>query len=108
MKEREATREEAIEELKKQVESAWKDINEEFCFEIRKVGKLVVMPVANLTTVMDVLYKDSDGYTNSEGSTKDYIAALLLKPIIQQRNTLYVYYLRASLINFFVPLLYYS
>jgi hypothetical protein len=72
-----ATEKEAIEELRKQVTDAWKDINEE-CFFPTPVLVPLVMPILNLARAMDVIYKDEDGYTNSEDVLKDFVASLLL------------------------------
>ncbi|KAF7822835.1 (-)-germacrene D synthase-like [Senna tora] len=79
MKKHGVTKEETIEELKREVISGWKDINEE-CLGPTQVAKPLLMRVLNLCRVIDVLYTESDGYANSEGATKDYIAALLLNP----------------------------
>ncbi|KAI4356603.1 hypothetical protein L6164_000614 [Bauhinia variegata] len=80
MKEHGVQKQDAIDELKKQVTKAWKDVNEEF-LDPTHVPKPLLMVVLNLTRVMDVLYKDGDCYTHSHGSTKNYIKALLLNPV---------------------------
>ena len=80
MKQHNVTKQDAINELHRQVISAWKDINEE-CLNPTEVPKFLLMLVVNLTRVMDVLYKDGDCYTHSKGSTKDNIIALLLNPV---------------------------
>nr|QHU78612.1 monoterpene synthase [Albizia julibrissin] len=77
MKQHGVQRENAIEEFKRQVISAWKDINEEL-LEPLQVPRPLLMRILNLTRVMDVLYTDSDGYTDSTESTKHHIAALFL------------------------------
>ena len=64
MKQYKATEEEAIEDLWKQVISAWKDINEE-CLSPISVPMPLQMRVWNLTSVIDVVYKYEDGYTYS-------------------------------------------
>ncbi|KAF7822836.1 (-)-germacrene D synthase-like [Senna tora] len=79
MKEEGVRKEEAIEELKREVVSAWKDINEE-CLGLKEVARPLLMRVLNLSRIMDVLYTEADGYTNSQGATKEYIASLLLNP----------------------------
>ncbi|KAK7313004.1 hypothetical protein VNO77_37321 [Canavalia gladiata] len=79
MKQHGATKCEAVDELHKQITSAWKDINEEY-LDPTKVPRLLLTVVLNLSRVMDVLYKDADGYTHSNGSTKNNIATLLLNP----------------------------
>ncbi|KAK4286040.1 hypothetical protein QN277_002652 [Acacia crassicarpa] len=70
-------REIAIDEFKRQVVSAWKDINEQL-LEPLQVPRPLLMRILNLTRVMDVLYTDSDGYTDSAKSTKHHITALFL------------------------------
>ncbi|KAI4354667.1 hypothetical protein L6164_003514 [Bauhinia variegata] len=80
MKEHGVQKHEAIDELQKEVVKAWKDVNEEF-LDPTQVPKPLLMPVLNLTRVMDVLYKNEDCYTYSQGSTKNYIKALLLNPV---------------------------
>jgi hypothetical protein len=75
-----ATEEEAIEELQKQVTNAWKDINEE-CLYPTTVPMPLLMPSLNLARVIDVIYKDGDGYTNAGGVLKDCVASLLVDPV---------------------------
>ncbi|KAK7312995.1 hypothetical protein VNO77_37308 [Canavalia gladiata] len=76
MKQHGVTKQEAIDELYKQVTSAWKDINKEY-LNPTKVPRTLVTIILNLSRVMDVLYKDEDGYTHSDGSTKNDITTLL-------------------------------
>nr|QPL17962.1 terpene synthase [Lathyrus odoratus] len=75
------TREDAIEELSRQVTNAWKDITEEI-FDSIEVPKPLLMRVLNLSRVIHVLYKDEDCYTNSQGSTKNDIISILLDPCL--------------------------
>lgn len=74
--------EEVYEVLRKQVSDAWKDINQEFLIKSRSTA--VPMPVLervlNLTRAVDVIYKEDDGYTNSQ-KLKDYITTLLVNPL---------------------------
>ncbi|XP_060669959.1 probable terpene synthase 2 [Ziziphus jujuba] len=63
---------EACDALQEKVVEAWKDINEE-CLEPRDVPMPLIMRVVNLARVMDVLYKDGDGYTHAKGSTKKLV-----------------------------------
>ncbi|KAF3456075.1 hypothetical protein FNV43_RR00718 [Rhamnella rubrinervis] len=72
--------EEACDELRKQVVDAWKDINEE-CVEPRDVPMALLMRPVNLARVMDVFYKDGDGYTHAAGPMKTFISSLLVHPI---------------------------
>ncbi|KAK4576356.1 hypothetical protein RGQ29_027072 [Quercus rubra] len=75
-----ATEEDAINELRKQVTNAWKDINEE-CLYPTIVSKPIIMSILNLTRVMDVVYKDEDGYTNAGIVLKDFVTSLLVDPV---------------------------
>ncbi|KAK7825294.1 (-)-germacrene d synthase, partial [Quercus suber] len=76
-----ATEEDAINELRKQVANAWKDINEE-CLYPTIVSKPIIMSILNLTRVMDVVYKDEDGYTNAGIVLKDFVTSLLIDPAL--------------------------
>ncbi|XP_062162911.1 (-)-germacrene D synthase-like [Alnus glutinosa] len=75
-----AKEEEAIEELRTQVTDAWKDINEE-CLYPTTVPMPLVMPILNLARVIDVIYKDEDGYTNAGIVLEDFVASLLVEPV---------------------------
>uniref|UniRef100_A0A2N9IH01 Terpene synthase metal-binding domain-containing protein n=1 Tax=Fagus sylvatica TaxID=28930 RepID=A0A2N9IH01_FAGSY len=57
-------------ELKRQVDDAWKDINEE-CMRPTVVPMPLLMRVLNLARVIDVIYKESDGYTHVGKEMKD-------------------------------------
>ena len=72
--------EEASVELHKQVDDAWKDINEA-CLHPIDVPMPILMRVVNVSRVMKVLYFDEDGYTNANGRTKFLIKSLLVNPI---------------------------
>ncbi|XP_029129103.1 probable terpene synthase 2 isoform X3 [Cajanus cajan] len=74
------SKQDAIDQLLKKVDSAWKDINEA-CLSPTQAPSTILMPIVNLTRVMDVFYKDKDIYTHSEGKMKDYIEALLVNKI---------------------------
>ena len=80
MKQYNSSRENAIEELHKLVESGWKDINEE-CLNPTQVPMKFLMRVVNLARMMDVLYKEQDSYTHSGGIFKDYINTLLVHKV---------------------------
>ncbi|THG00889.1 hypothetical protein TEA_026258 [Camellia sinensis var. sinensis] len=64
MKQYGASEEEALVELKKRVTNAWKDINQE-CLRPTAVPMPLLLRVVNLARVINVLYKDEDGYTHS-------------------------------------------
>ncbi|KAL5546747.1 hypothetical protein UlMin_006434 [Ulmus minor] len=80
MKQYGGTEEEAINELRKQVSNAWKDINEE-CLYPNSVPMPLLIRVLNLTRVIDVVYKDEDGYTHAGIVLKDFVASLLIDPV---------------------------
>ncbi|OIW05962.1 hypothetical protein TanjilG_11649 [Lupinus angustifolius] len=79
MKQHGVTKQDTIHEFQRQVICAWKDINEE-CLDPTEVPKPLLKRVLNMSRVMDVLYKDGDGYTHSKGNTKKNIVALFLNP----------------------------
>jgi hypothetical protein len=75
-----ATEEEATDEFRKEITDAWKDINEE-CLYPTTVPMPVVTRILNLTRVIDVVYKDEDGYTHAGIVLKDFVASLLVDPV---------------------------
>ncbi|PON55954.1 Squalene/phytoene synthase [Trema orientale] len=75
-----ATEEEAIEELRKQIIHAWNDINEE-CLYPTTVPMPLLTRILNLARVVDVVYKDEDGYTHAQVVLKDFIAAMFINPV---------------------------
>ncbi|KAA3472222.1 (+)-delta-cadinene synthase isozyme XC14-like [Gossypium australe] len=83
MREHAVSEEEACSELKKQVENAWKDINQEMILsEISKVvPRPVLTRVLNFTRFIDFIYKIGDEYTHVGKNTKDGITVLLIDPI---------------------------
>ncbi|CAJ1978705.1 unnamed protein product [Sphenostylis stenocarpa] len=80
VKQHNTSRQNAIKELLKLIESAWKDINEQ-CLNPTQLPIALLMRVLNLARTTDVIYKDGDRYTNSGGIMKDYIKALLVNKI---------------------------
>ncbi|KAB2630558.1 (-)-germacrene D synthase-like [Pyrus ussuriensis x Pyrus communis] len=64
MKKYETTEEEAIIRLQRQVDNAWKDINEA-CLHPTVVPMPLLIRILNLTRVIDVVYKCEDGYANN-------------------------------------------
>jgi hypothetical protein len=76
-----ATEEEATNELCKQVRDAWKDINEG-CLYPTTVPMPLLTRILNLARVMDVVYKDEDGYTNAGIVLKDFVASMLIDPVL--------------------------
>ena len=70
---------EACDEFNKQVEDAWKDINQGF-IDAQSPPRPLLTRILNFARVMDVLYKEDDGYTNSTKS-KHYLASLLVDQV---------------------------
>lgn len=80
MKQYGASKQGAYDELYKRIKNAWKDINEGF-LKPRKVPTSALNRILNLTRVLDLFYKDDDGYTNVGDSIKTSITTLLIDPI---------------------------
>ncbi|XP_062109832.1 alpha-humulene synthase-like [Humulus lupulus] len=80
MKQYGVSEQEAYDELNNQVDNAWKEINEEF-IRPTDVPLPILVRALNLSRVIDLLYKDGDGYTHVGKVTKDSVAALLIDPI---------------------------
>ncbi|XP_048328632.2 (-)-germacrene D synthase-like [Ziziphus jujuba] len=80
MKQFGATEDEAVNEFRKQVSDAWKDINEE-CLYPTSVPMPLLVRILNLARVIDVVYKDGDGYTHASIVLKELVASLLINPV---------------------------
>ncbi|KAG5255118.1 (-)-germacrene synthase [Salix suchowensis] len=80
MKQHGTTEQETVHELRKQVSNAWKDVNEECLFPTAVPVPILTM-ILNLARVIDVLYKDEDGYTNAGTALKDFVSSLLIDPV---------------------------
>ncbi|KAK7257296.1 hypothetical protein RIF29_31166 [Crotalaria pallida] len=80
MKQYGVSKEDAINECRKRITNAWKDINEE-CLRPTKVPKPFMMRILNLTRFMYVIYKDEDNFTHAGGVMKEYIEALLVDSV---------------------------
>ncbi|KAK2984766.1 hypothetical protein RJ640_004591 [Escallonia rubra] len=72
--------EEACEKIRGMVEVAWQDINEE-CQKPESLPLPLLLPALNLARMMEVIYQQGDGYSNSTGRTKDIIKLLLVHPL---------------------------
>ncbi|XWS51961.1 hypothetical protein CRYUN_Cryun11dG0026600 [Craigia yunnanensis] len=71
---------EAYDEFNKHIESSWKDINEEFLKQTEMPAPVLNRSL-NLARVMDVLYREGDGYTHVGKAAKNGITSLLIDPI---------------------------
>ncbi|GAB4846237.1 hypothetical protein Ancab_025236 [Ancistrocladus abbreviatus] len=69
----------ACKELNKQIDNAWRDINEAF-LSPSSTSRSVLTRILNLCRVMDVFYKGKDGYTDAT-TLKDYVVSLLVSPM---------------------------
>ena len=67
-------------ELKMQVDDAWKDINEE-CMRPTVVPMPLLMRVLNLARVIDVVYKEGDGYTHVGKEMKTNVELVLINRV---------------------------
>ena len=74
------TEEEAKVSLTKQVDNAWKDINEGL-LNITAIPKPLLLRILNLSRVCEVIYKNEDGYTHAGGVLKGFVASVLIKPV---------------------------
>ncbi|XP_044494132.1 (-)-germacrene D synthase-like [Mangifera indica] len=75
-----ATEEAAYKEFRKQITDAWKDLNEELLLPTALPMPLPVR-ILNFSRVIDVVYKDGDGYSEAQTYLKDYIASLFIDPV---------------------------
>nr|AGW18154.1 terpene synthase 1 [Copaifera officinalis]AGW18159.1 terpene synthase 1 [Copaifera langsdorffii] len=85
MRQYEVSEEEAYKILLKEIENAWKDLNEEY-MKPNGVPKVVLKCVLNFSRVIEFLYGHFvDKYTNAE-MLKDQIASLFVDPIAIELN----------------------
>ncbi|KAG5601243.1 hypothetical protein H5410_032613 [Solanum commersonii] len=80
MKEYGASKQEAYAKFKKDVTNVWKDINKEF-FRPTEVPMFVLERALNFARVIDTLYQEVDGYTNSKGLLKNMANSLLIESV---------------------------
>ncbi|KAM7468985.1 hypothetical protein LguiA_007168 [Lonicera macranthoides] len=80
MKQHNATKEDACVEFNRRVANAWKDTNQE-CLAQTVVPMNLLERVLNLSCVIEVLYKDKDGFTHSTTRAKDFITSLLIDSV---------------------------
>nr|A0A140KFG9.1 RecName: Full=Hedycaryol synthase; AltName: Full=(2E,6E)-hedycaryol synthase; AltName: Full=Terpene synthase 1; Short=CbTps1 [Camellia brevistyla]BAU68096.1 hedycaryol synthase [Camellia brevistyla] len=79
MKQHGVSKQEAIVELYKMIENAWRDINEEM-LKPTAISMKLLIHVLNLSRISDVVYKYVDGYTHPE-IIKDHVISLFEDPI---------------------------
>ena len=80
MKQHGACKQEAYNELNKELANAWKDINKEF-LKPTQLPMPLLTRVLNFARVVDLLYTDEDHYTNVGDMMKYLIASLLIDPL---------------------------
>ncbi|XP_039072239.1 (+)-delta-cadinene synthase isozyme XC14 [Hibiscus syriacus] len=80
MEEYGVTAQEAYDVFNKHVESSWKDVNQQF-LKPTEMPTEVLNRSLNLARVMDVLYREGDGYTFVGKAAKGGIISLLIEPI---------------------------
>ncbi|TXG73257.1 hypothetical protein EZV62_001836 [Acer yangbiense] len=80
MKQYGISREETVEEFRVMFEKAWKDMNEE-CMKPIAVPMEHLLRVVNIARLVEVTYKEVDGYTNPE-YLKDYITKMFIDRMI--------------------------
>jgi len=80
MNEYKTTKEEASDVLWNSVEHAWKSMNHEY-LTCTSIPSSLLIPVINLTRMMETMYKEIDGYTDSN-ILKEPISLLLDQPIL--------------------------
>ncbi|KAG6745712.1 hypothetical protein POTOM_050215 [Populus tomentosa] len=71
---------EVYKEFHMQVVNAWKDINEE-CLKPTAVPMPLLERILNLSRVIDVIYKEEDGYTQVGKLMKNNVASLLIDSV---------------------------
>nr|AZM65212.1 caryophyllene synthase [Santalum album] len=80
MKEFDASEQRTVTELQKQVGDAWKDMNEEWLGG-SAAPKDVLKRVVNLARVIDLIYKDDDGYVHAVTVLKGPVTSLFIDPV---------------------------
>ncbi|KAL6314157.1 hypothetical protein AAG906_011899 [Vitis piasezkii] len=80
MKQHGVCKQEAYDELNKQVVNGWKDTNKE-CLKPTQVTMPLLTLVLNFNRVIDILYKDEDQYTHVGKLVKDLIVSILIDPV---------------------------
>nr|UYW66145.1 (E)-caryophyllene synthase [Solanum elaeagnifolium] len=80
VKEYGVSKQDAYTKFHKEVINAWKDVNKEH-IHLTEVPTFVLERVLNFTRVIDTIYQDEDGYTNSKGKLKNMIKSLLVESV---------------------------
>ncbi|PRQ55602.1 putative lyase [Rosa chinensis] len=80
MKQYGVTEEEAEVELTKQVNDAWKDINEEW-LDATSIPRPLLLQILNFARSSEILYKGEDVYTHSGNVLKGHVVSLFIDPV---------------------------
>lgn len=75
------TEEKAKTELMKQVNDAWKDINEEWLQANTSIPKTLRWFILNLARSGEVIYKNEDVFTHSKTVLKSCLVSLFVEPV---------------------------
>ncbi|MBA0690756.1 hypothetical protein Goari_008415 [Gossypium aridum] len=81
MKQYNVSRKEAIEAFQAKIGDAWKDINEGCMRPTMGVPMQVVRATLNYQRLLDLVYRDNDGYTKPNISLQQLITKVLIQPI---------------------------
>ncbi|KAM7486335.1 hypothetical protein LguiA_002344 [Lonicera macranthoides] len=80
MKQHSVTKEETFIEFNKRITNAWKDMNQE-CISPTAVPMALLERVLNLARVINLVYKDEDGYTHAKTRIKNFVTSLLIESV---------------------------
>ncbi|TQD79658.1 hypothetical protein C1H46_034790 [Malus baccata] len=81
MKQYDVAEEEATLGLSKQVNNAWKDINEALLHQTTTIPMPLLLRILNLTRLVEVLYKHGDAFTHTGTFLKDIVVSLFVEPV---------------------------
>ncbi|KAM7490769.1 hypothetical protein LguiA_033690 [Lonicera macranthoides] len=80
MKQHTATKEVAFVEFNKRISNVWKDMNQE-SLHPTVVPMALLERVLNLARIINILYKDEDGYTHAKTRVKNAVVARLIESV---------------------------
>ncbi|KAG6577562.1 hypothetical protein SDJN03_25136, partial [Cucurbita argyrosperma subsp. sororia] len=66
---------------KGQVVKAWKDIIEDYTESAMLIRNVILDCVLNFAQLLNLFYKEADGYTFADGATKQFIIMMLTDPV---------------------------
>ncbi|KAF8050123.1 hypothetical protein N665_2041s0006 [Sinapis alba] len=80
MKQHSVTKEVAVREIKKIVREYCKVVMEEF-LTIKAVPRPILVRCLNTIRLVNVYYREGDGFSDPHGNLKDLITSILIKPL---------------------------